>query len=391
VSTSTDGNRYTVVTAPAGFDGIANRRNSYFKTKRAAEEFRLRIKRWKAEQKSPTETLSFDDNDKRWLAYLRAHVGNLELLPEIVTHWEKTAKALSKKFSLSELVERFKEARKNQKPKLGKDTLAEDRFVTRRLLEVLGSGIEVHEVTSKLIQKAVDTGNSDSSRRKLFKVASLLFDFARSEKALLINPFDELERPQVRYVVPAIITPDQFAARLRLADSEFPELVPFLACSGLGGVRREELLKSFADDEVLQWSDFLWSKGLIEVRQEVAKKTKREIGDRRFIPIESALRYWLWPYQKASGPVVELSDSWFRKRMAKLLEQLHQNSQRNELRHSFCSYWLADKGRSIADLTKAAGNSEAVIRRHYLATLTPDESRAWFHIRRKRKKKVKPG
>jgi hypothetical protein len=164
---------------------------------------------------------------------LRVHVGNFELLPQIVTHWERTAKSLSKTLALCELVESFKEARKNQKPKLGKDTLAEDRFVTGRLLEVLGSEIEVHEVTPKLIQKVVDTGNSDSSRRKLFKVTSLFFDFAHSEKALLINPFGELERPQVRYVVPGMITPDEFAARLRLAESEFPELLPCWPAPGL--------------------------------------------------------------------------------------------------------------------------------------------------------------
>ena len=86
--------RYTRVTAPAGFDGQATRRDYYFKTRNAAREFRLRIKRWKAEQKYPADTLSFDDSDKRWLAYLRAHVGNLELLPAIVTHWERTAKAI---------------------------------------------------------------------------------------------------------------------------------------------------------------------------------------------------------------------------------------------------------------------------------------------------------
>src|SRR6516162_11557457 len=87
---------YTRVTAPAGFDGQATRRDYYFKTRNAAREFRLRIKRWKAEQKSPADTLSFDDHDKRWLAYLRAHVGNLELLPAIVTHWERTAKPITR-------------------------------------------------------------------------------------------------------------------------------------------------------------------------------------------------------------------------------------------------------------------------------------------------------
>src|SRR6516225_9511423 len=87
--------RYSRITAPAGFDGQPDRRDYYFKTKNAAADFKLRIKRWKAEQKSPTDTLSFDDYDKRWLAYLRAHVGNLDLLPEIVTHWERTAKTIT--------------------------------------------------------------------------------------------------------------------------------------------------------------------------------------------------------------------------------------------------------------------------------------------------------
>ena len=86
---------YTRVTAPAGFDAQATRRDYYFKTRNAAREFRLRIKRWKAEQKYPADTLSFDDSDKRWLAYLRAHVGNLELLPTIVTHWERSAKPIN--------------------------------------------------------------------------------------------------------------------------------------------------------------------------------------------------------------------------------------------------------------------------------------------------------
>jgi hypothetical protein len=99
--------RYTRVTAPAGFDGQAIRRDHYFKTRNAAREFRLRIKRWKAEQKYPTDTLSFDDSDKRWLAYLRAHVGNLELLPAIVTHWGRTAKPITRPLKVEQLCKAF--------------------------------------------------------------------------------------------------------------------------------------------------------------------------------------------------------------------------------------------------------------------------------------------
>jgi len=107
--------RCTRVTAPTGFDGQPTRRDYYFKTRIAAPEFRLRIKRWKAEQKSPADTLSFDDSDKRWLAYLRAHVGNLELLPPIVTHWERTAKPTIRPLKVEELCEAFVLYREKQR------------------------------------------------------------------------------------------------------------------------------------------------------------------------------------------------------------------------------------------------------------------------------------
>jgi hypothetical protein len=340
VSTSTNNDRYTVVTAPAGFDGIATRRNYYFKTKRAALEFRLRIKRWKAEQKSPTETLSFDDNDKRWLAYLRAHVGNLELLPEIVGHWERTAKALTQPLSVTELVERFNAYRKEHKPALSRATLGEDRFVTTRVVTSFGE-LPAHEVTPAMIRRFLNSASGDAVRRKYFKVASLLFNFARTERAVVISPFEDIDRPEVAYVLPSTLTPEQLTKRLRLADKEYPELLPFLVLGAFAGVRREELLREYRDDEVLQWSDILWSKKLIEIRPEVAKKTRRASGDRRFIPMEAALVHWLKPHRKESGLLVELADSQFRKRYALLRTAAEQKPGRNELRHSYASYWLA--------------------------------------------------
>jgi hypothetical protein len=47
----TPSERYTVVVAPAGFDDYPKRRNRYFKTKNAANEFRARIRMWKAQKK----------------------------------------------------------------------------------------------------------------------------------------------------------------------------------------------------------------------------------------------------------------------------------------------------------------------------------------------------
>ena len=88
----------------------------------------------------PTDTLSFDDTDKRWLAYLRAHVGNLGLLPAIVTHWERTAKQITRPLKVEELCKAFVLYREGKG--LDKATLSEDRYISRRLQKHLG-GLDI--------------------------------------------------------------------------------------------------------------------------------------------------------------------------------------------------------------------------------------------------------
>src|ERR1700758_4035555 len=227
---------YTRITAPAGFDGQATRRDYYFKTRNAAREFRLRIKRWKAEQKSPTDTLSFADSGKRWLAYLRAHVGNLELLPAIVTHWERTAKPITRPLKVEELSKAFVLYR--QSKGLDKATLSEDRYISKRLQKHLG-GYMAHELGIAEIRSFLDTAKtSDSLEHKLYKVGSLIFAYGREQRALVLNPFEDIDRPEVAYAVPEILEPAQFKRLLETAEEEVPELIPFLAMAGFAGVRR---------------------------------------------------------------------------------------------------------------------------------------------------------
>jgi site-specific recombinase XerD len=372
--------RYVRVVAPAGFDGIAKRREYCFKTKTAAAEFRLRIKRWKAEQKSPTDTLSFDDYDKRWLAYLRAHVGNLEQLPEIVGHWERTAKAIRQRLTVAELTRQFVAYRETKG--LHRSTTGEDRFVAKRLTHHLGR-YPAHEVGPAEIRSFLDTATSESIERKLYKVASLIFAYGREQRALVINPFDELDRPEVAYATPGILQPPEFKQLLVAAEKNVPDLVPFLALAGFAGTRREEMLKEYANDEVLQWTDIDWDKKIITIRDGVAKQTSREMGDRRFIPMEAALIHWLEPFRKEAGPVVPIVDSAFRRRFKKLREAAELNPSRNALRHSYASFWLArSKKEGLGRLALQMGNSEAVVKRHYLEILTREDGRAWFGLRR---------
>jgi site-specific recombinase XerD len=372
---------HTRITAPTGFDGQATRRDYYFKTRNAAREFRLRIKRWKAEQKYPTDSLSFDDSDKRWLAYLRAHVGTLELLPAIVTHWERTAKPITRRLKVEELCKAFVLYREDKG--LDNATLSEDRYISRRLQKHLG-GYMAHELGVAEIRSFLDTAKtSHSLEHKLYKVGSLIFAYGKEQRVLVLNPFDEIDRPKVAYTVPEILESAQFKTLLETAEEEVPELIPYLAMAGFAGVRRSELVREYAEDQVLKWEDVDWQKHLITVRHEVAKQTSRKMGNRRFVPMEAALLHWLGPYRKKEGLLVPLVDSAVRRRMKKLCLHSKVNLPNNALRHSYASYWLARSSKEgLGELSKRMGNSEAVCKRHYLETLTREEGKSWFALRR---------
>jgi integrase len=374
---------YIVIRAPKGFDGYPARRAHYCQSKNEAKELRNRIKRWKAEQKSPTETLSFDDNDKRWLAYLRAHVGNLELLPEIVSHWERTAKTITNPLTVDALARTFAIYRAQRK--LDKRTLAEDRYIARRVSDRLGRKL-AHEITRADIRGLLDSAPSQTTARKLYKVTSLIFDYGKENGVIAVHPMLDMQRPRIAYSVPGILLCSQFRSLLTIADTKFPDLLPFLALAGFAGLRRAEMVKQYADDQVLQWSDIDFTKRLITVRDEVAKTTRRKLGNRRFVPMESALCSWLTSYRLDNGPVVRVSDAAFRRQMKKLFAAAELTPDQNALRHSFASYWLARAENGVGVLAKHMGNSESVCRRHYLETLSPDEGKAWFAIRRTKKR-----
>jgi integrase len=377
-------NRYLRIVAPAGFDGYDDRKTYYFKTKNAAAEFRTRIKRWKLGEKlPPTDTLEFSDTDKRWLSYLRAELGTLDSLPEILSHWKSTAKTITNPLTVAELGKQYLAYRATLD--LSKHSKIEDKFVIGRITARLGK-VPAHQVTEAQIRDFLATGKSHSIKRKLYKVGSLLFDYARQEKALMINPFSEFDRPKVTDSVTGILSVDVFSKLLGAADKEFPALLPYIALAGFAGIRREELVREYAADQVLQWSDIDWEKKRITVRHEVAKRTKRKSGDLRLFEMEPALIHWLEPYRQPTGNIVSITDSNFRKQYARLCAKVGHKPLRNELRHSHATYALArgknQTGRGA--LAIRMGNSESTLNSNYLAKmLTPEDGKAWFALRRK--------
>src|ERR1035441_8001070 len=153
-----------------------------------------------------------------------------------------------------------------------------------------------------------------------------------------------------------------------MLDAADAELVPVLALGGLGGLRREEILR-------LDWADVWRVKGKVEISARIAKGRKR-----RLVDICPALAAWLRPYHNATGPVWGKSPDALEEALAGLREALAIPARRNGLRHAFVTFHMAMHANE--NLTAAeAGNSPQMIHEHYRALATQREAVKWLAVK----------
>jgi len=172
-----------------------------------------------------------------------------------------------------------------------------------------------------------------------------------------------------------------------------PEYLPWIAIGAFSGVRTEEICPPpESEKDRLRWTDFHWKKSHINIRPEVSKT-----GERRLVPIMPNLATWLRDWADATGPVVPLGHRTDREsdRLSRVSRRLtaamqlapdksHHPSpglvwRRNALRHSYCSYRMAEI-KNAPQVAYEAGNSVSMIKRHYHEAQEDDIARAWFSV-----------
>ena len=80
-----------------------------------------------------------------------------------------------------------------------------------------------HELAIAEIRSFLDTAKtSDAHEHKLYKVGSLIFAYGREQRALVLNPFEDIDRPEVVYTVPEILEPAKFKQILATVEEEVP-------------------------------------------------------------------------------------------------------------------------------------------------------------------------
>ena len=260
------------------------------------------------------------------------------------------------------------------------NTLTLDRHL-EGLLAHCGPKTILADIPPESLQRFVDGEGTRSARYRLNIRRSVVTFFRWARKMdYLPDKTTAAEKTEIPLIVrgtPGTYTVDQ--VRTILSNSA-AEHAPWFALAALAGIRGDEMLPMAGGEKrPLDWADVHWREAIIVIRPETAK-TKHK----RVVPLNSALRSWLEPYRKESGPIVtndprrghSVDDCAETTRLGRLIGGWKPNA----LRHSFISYRAAKVG--LGKTAMEAGNSEGEAKRSYNDAMSEAESDRYFAISR---------
>jgi len=142
--------------------------------------------------------------------------------------------------------------------------------------------------------------------------------------------------------------------------------VPYFALCLFAGIR-----PGVPDGEItkIKPEDVNLETGIIAISADASK-----VREPRRVTIQPNLAAWLRAYPLEKFPIIVGN---FKRRREKFRDQFHLTH--DVLRHTFISMFVA-KFRSIGEAAIQAGNSEAIIRKHYLDLKSPAEAEEFFGI-----------
>jgi hypothetical protein len=252
-------------------------------------------------------------------------------------------------------------------------------------LEKAFPGRQVHDVTTEDLQAYLTARRlGPKAWNNVRGSLHAFFEWSRSKPRqwCLDNPARPLVTHKIARGIPRILTSQQ-AAELMAFLETYPAgtrqkarpgyLVPYFALCLFAGIRptvpRGEAWKlgKLCPAELARAIDL--PNGVIRIDPAVSKTR-----DLRQVTIQPNLRAWLERYPVDKYPITVPA------MQAKVMEVRKRFGLTDDvLRHSFCSYHVA-KFQSLGATALEAGNSERVIRRHYLNMVTPSEADAFWRI-----------
>jgi integrase len=157
---------------------------------------------------------------------------------------------------------------------------------------------------------------------------------------------------------------------MAFVEQHHPSAVPFFALCLFAGIRpclrTGEILRLKPEHVKLV-------EGVIRIDGEVSK-----VREPRMVTIQPNLAAWLRAYPLAKFPIIPTNLQHTREKAVAKFNLSH-----DVMRHTFISMHVA-KFRSIGEAALQAGNSESIIRKHYLDLKSQAEAEQFFGILPKR-------
>ena len=200
-------------------------------------------------------------------------------------------------------------------------------------------------------------------------ILSTFFKFAFQKDWLATNPIEKTPHHKIfrRRGSATTITAEQAAALMAHVETfKGGILVPYFALCLFAGIRpcmlSGEIIK-------LKKESIRLDTGVIHIEPEVSK-----VRMKRHVTIQSNLAAWLHTYSLDEYPIMPTNAVKMRRKIFREFGLTH-----DVLRHTFISMHVA-KFRSMGEAALQAGNSESIIRKHYLDLKTSAEAEEFFDI-----------
>jgi hypothetical protein len=370
--------RWRVLVPPS--DSSAGKRISrYFLTKEEAEQFISTHKR-----SGFIELTDLLIEEKHVLGLIRQSPGYTpDLLLKAWRQFENDGRAHKFTLTIKELAEKFYV--RQEKELRSVRTLSDDRWRLNKFSVALGS-ITANACRRSDLVAYLESIPPGTNRRSHYKTLKKLWRWASDLGYVEYDPMVRLKPLDAWGINNEILSLKLFRRFLRVAQgleapreglqrvTKYRRLVPYLVLGGLQGLRTCEMVREDGDDPVLEWTDFLWKKKLIVVRDEVAKQTRAR-DKLRYIPLEPTTTELLKPFL-ATGPVIQIMRKSFYGLRKELCKEMRVRWPENCLRNSYATY--AQTFRNAGDVAKAMGDAESTVKRFYTQTLEPGVGHHWF-------------
>lgn len=238
-----------------------------------------------------------------------------------------------------------------------------------RLVRELGVG-DLAGCTAPVLTAYLNRGmTSLKTHNNRRGVLSTFFKFAVLQDWLPANPVLKIPHHRIAHRRGSAVTinAEQSEALMRHVEGfEGGVLVPYFALCLFAGIR-----PSVKDGEIskLQPASINLATGVIHIEPDVSK-----VRMKRLVAIQPNLAAWLRAYPLDRFPIIPVNATNLRRRIFDRLGLTH-----DVLRHTFISMHVA-KFRSMGEAALQAGNSESIIRKHYLDLKTKEEAEAFFSI-----------